>query len=187
MDGFITIFLFTDAADSILNHFKGNIPAGTNALLMGACALVVAVLFLRRRKNLFLKFIVAGLFLTWWGTSWSSNWSQDYTRFEQEYKHLQEIYANQQYQIAEGNVHVLHAQPAEGHAKGDVITVGGVEFEINAFLVTFGYNQTISHGGVLTEGTNARIYYFRDENLPDRPTTILRIDLANHAGAGSGP
>ena len=187
MDGFTTIFLFTDAADRILDHFKGNIPDGTNALLLGACAVVFAVLFLGRRKNLFLKLIVAGLFLTWWGTNWSSTWSQDYTRFEREYQHLQEIYANQQYQVAEGSVHVLHAQPAEGHDKGDVITVGGVEFVINAFLVTFGYNQTISHGGVLTEGTNARIYYYRDESLSDRPITILRIDLANHTGAGSVP
>ena len=34
-------------------------------------------------------------------------------------------YRERQYQVVEGQVQVLHEQPATGHTKGDIITVNG--------------------------------------------------------------
>jgi hypothetical protein len=79
-------------------------------------------------------------------------------------------YANQQYKIAEGAVQVLHIQPSSGHDRGDVVQIGETQFEVDAYTSSCGYTTTISHGGVLTQGTYARVFY--DNNF-----TILRIDV----------
>ena len=69
---------------------------------------------------------------------------------------------------------------AEGHAAGDIIQVNDVEIEFRCANMTLGYNEIITFGGVLTEDTIARIYYYQsgieflDQNL------IMRIDLPNN-------
>lgn len=181
MDDFRTIFLFTDTADSLLNKLKGQIPVGATSVLLGIGALFVALLLLKRRGRFALRLLFAGMFLIFWGTSWFNGHSNDYSRFDLEFRTLQRVYANQQYQVVEGYVHVLHMQPANGHDKGDVISIGGVEFEINAYVLTFGYAHIIAHGGALTEGAYARIYYYRDKSFSYRPMTILRVDLKDRA------
>jgi hypothetical protein len=63
-------------------------------------------------------------------------------------------------EVSEGTVHVTHMQPLHGHADGDKIIVGGRQFEINYFMVTPGYRQTIAHGGALREGVYARLHHY---------------------------
>jgi hypothetical protein len=71
-----------------------------------------------------------------------------------------DIYHNGQSQVVEGIVHISHEQPAHGHSSGDKITVGDQTFEVNYFLATPGYKQTISHGGVLREGVYVRLHHY---------------------------
>ena len=82
---------------------------------------------------------------------------------------LVSVYKSGKCQLTEGIVNVLHRQPLEGHTKGDIIRISGQELEINAFVHTQAYSQTISHGGVLKEGVYARVYHHNGD--------ILRIDL----------
>jgi hypothetical protein len=63
-------------------------------------------------------------------------------------------------EVTEGAVHVTHTQPVHGHAAGDKIIVGDRQFEINYFMVTPGYRQTIAHGGALREGVYARLHHY---------------------------
>jgi hypothetical protein len=80
-------------------------------------------------------------------------------------------YKNGQFRVVEGEVHVLHTQPSGGHTKGDIIRINGQEFEVNFFVHTPAYSRTISHGGVLRQGTYARVYHQKGK--------ILRIDIRN--------
>lgn len=80
-------------------------------------------------------------------------------------------YKNGQFRVVEGEVHVLHTQPSSGHTKGDIIRINGQEFEVNFFVHTPAYSRTISHGGVLRQGTYARVYHQKGK--------ILRIDIRN--------
>jgi hypothetical protein len=65
-----------------------------------------------------------------------------------------------QSEVTEGAVHVTHMQPLHGHAAGDKIIVGDTQFEINYFMLTPGYRQTIAHGGALREGVYARLHHY---------------------------
>jgi len=56
---------------------------------------------------------------------------------------------------------VQHMEPAEGHTAGDIIQVDSVVIEFRCASMTLGYNEIIAFGGVLTEGTMARIYYYQ--------------------------
>jgi hypothetical protein len=78
-------------------------------------------------------------------------------------------YEKKQYQVVEGEVRVLHQQPVHGHSGGDIIVVNGVRFEVNYFLYTPAYRNTIAHGGALKHGVYGRIYYHDD--------AILRVDI----------
>jgi hypothetical protein len=82
---------------------------------------------------------------------------------------LVSVYKSGKCQVTEGVVHVLHRQPSDGHARGDIIRISGQELEINAFVHTQAYSQTISHGGVLDEGVYAKVYRHNEK--------ILRIDI----------
>ena len=82
---------------------------------------------------------------------------------------LVNAYQEKKYQVVEGPVQVLHQQPATGHSKGDIVDVNGKQFEVNYFLATTAYHDTIAHKGALNTGTYARIYYYNGE--------ILRVDI----------
>lgn len=86
-----------------------------------------------------------------------------------ELNNLVKLYENKSYKVVEGVVSVIHEQPKSGHDKGDIITINGKEFEINYFVMTHAYSQTIAHGGVLKEGVYAKVFYYDDR--------ILRIDV----------
>lgn len=73
----------------------------------------------------------------------------------------------------EGVVHVLHVQPKEGHDSGDIISIAGEEFVIQRFVAGEAYKQTIAHGGFLTEGTYARVFWGYDDPFK----SILQVDV----------
>lgn len=135
-------------------------------------------------KKLLYSVGTAMIFVVAWlgATNWHNSVNQEYLYSKNKYTRLQNVYDSQQYKITEGIVHVLHTQPAGGHDIGDIIRVGDVEFEINAFAIAFGYTRTLAHGGALTEGTYVRIYYDYDDSAEYDKITILRVDVKKPAG-----
>jgi hypothetical protein len=79
-------------------------------------------------------------------------------------------------EVTEGAVHVTHMQPLHGHAAGDKIIVGDRQFEINYFMVTPGYRQTIAQGGALREGVYARLHRYDGVIIK----VEVRSDAASH-------
>jgi len=67
--------------------------------------------------------------------------------------------ANNQCEVVEGTVEVLHQQPWSGHDAGDHIQIGGKDFTYSDYVEMLGYHRTISHGGQLKNGTLARLHY----------------------------
>lgn len=128
---------------------------------------------------------VAG-FVKWWrkrsgpspgwlfpllAVAWSVSWLYVHN-FPASFAHINglvDAYEKKQYQVVEGEVHVLHQQAVTGHGRGDIIVVDGVRFEVNYFLATPAYRVTIAHGGVLKDGVYARIYHSNG--------AILRFDI----------
>jgi hypothetical protein len=90
----------------------------------------------------------------------------DYSSKRREY--YIEIYNNNKYEIVEGTVHVISHQPLKKHYPIERIKIGNKIFEIDFFSNDF-YDKTISHGGYLDEGVEAKIWYYGD--------VILRIDI----------
>jgi hypothetical protein len=89
---------------------------------------------------------------------------------------LVQIQRSGQSEVTEGTVHVTHMQPLHGHAAGDKIIVGDRQFEINYFLATPGYRQTIAHGGALREGVYARLHHYDGVIIK----VEVRPDAASH-------
>ena len=81
-----------------------------------------------------------------------------------------------QSEVTEGAVHVTHMQPLHGHAAGDKIIVGDRQFEIDHFLLTPRYRQTIAHGGALREGVYARLHHYDGVIIK----VEVRSDAASH-------
>ena len=70
--------------------------------------------------------------------------------------------ANNQCDVVEGTVQVLHEQPYGGHDAGDHIRIGNRDFTYNYYSGMLGYHQTIAHGGQLKDGVAARLHYLGD-------------------------
>jgi hypothetical protein len=87
----------------------------------------------------------------------------------QQRSHLVREYEAGRGLVVEGTVSVLHTQPVDGHDRGDIIRIGGREFELSAFSGETGYKQTLAHGGVLADGVRARLTAVDDQ--------IVQIDL----------
>ena len=139
------------------------------AIIGGICGLIV--LFVRKKHGFSVKNLYLPLFLIVWGSVWFYTETEDLRCSRYQMNHLMSVYANKNYKISEGIVHVLHEQPSVGHDKGDVIKVGAQTFIINYFTRTLAYHQTIAYGGVLKEEINAKIYHYGEQ--------ILRIDIHN--------
>lgn len=177
-DGFRTVFLFTDEANvaDTLSWAGDSAWMGKFMLSLSVLVVISVIWGTIRAKGArkLTSFLGGVLFLiVWVGSSihWVEIGEERQKEQQQEYQALLDIYNRQQYKIAEGQVEVLHTQPSEGHDTGDLLRIGGVELEVDAFLSTFGYRQTISHGGALAEGVYARVFY--------TGTTILRVDVTD--------
>ncbi len=154
-DGLITVFEITGGNTALPGSDRLTYLAiGIGALTAGVLLLVLRVTVRGRfRIRLF-----PAVFLTLWGLAW--------LRFSPgrlaTYSHADRLYAdyrNHQYETVEGTVELLREQPKNGHAPGDLIRIGGKEFEIDYFRMTPGYRRTISRGGALRNGVYARLSY----------------------------
>jgi hypothetical protein len=84
-------------------------------------------------------------------------------------KELTTALANDKCEVVEGIVQVLHEQPYGGHDAGDHILIGGKDFTCNYYSEMLGYHQTVSHGGLLKDGTVARLHYLGN--------VILKVEI----------
>jgi hypothetical protein len=152
------------------------IARGSNGVFADACfrlliaigALIggVTALIIKWRNN-GLKGWIGPVFAIVWSLFWL--YLHNFPHVFGHIDGLVSAYRERQYLVVEGQVQVLHEQPATGHTKGDIITVNGKQFEVNYFYATPAYRNTLAHGGVLGSGVYARLYYHEGE--------ILRVDI----------
>src|SRR5262249_30672749 len=120
---FVTVFEITTGSNGVFADACFRLLIGIGALIGGVTALVF------KSKNNGLKSWIAPVF----GIAWSLFWLYLHN-FPHVFGHINSLvmaYREEQYQIVEGQVQVLHEQPATGHTKGDIITVNGKPFEVN--------------------------------------------------------
>jgi|ERR1043166_2743965 hypothetical protein len=151
MNGLTTVFEIAPGSNGVRADALFRLAIGLFALTGG-----VAGLF--RAKGL--KKVAAPAFMTVWSVVWLIAHIPLWRIGTTQTNRLLDVYRNGKSQVVEGVVHVAHEQPAHGHSSGDKITVGEQTFEVNYFLVTPGYKQTISHGGMLREGVFARLHHY---------------------------
>ena len=162
MPDFVTVFEVTRNSNGI---FAGTIFR----LLIGVAALIGAlrVLVRNRQRESRRRDYIGPIFVLVWSLFWL--YLHNFPHVFGHINGLVNAYREKQYQVVEGEVQVLHQQPATGHTKGDVVAVNGQQFEVNYFYATPAYRNTLAHKGALTAGTYARIYSYNGE--------ILRIDI----------
>ncbi len=108
-------------------------------------------------------------FMCLWSTFWffgCSVWL--YSNLTEGRRYMAAL-ANNQCEIVEGTVQVLHQQPASGHDAGDRIRIGDKEFTYSYYYAVLSYNRTISHGGKLTNGAVVRLHCLG--------TAILKVEI----------
>ena len=162
MPDFVTVF-------EITRNSNGVFAGAVFRLLIGVVALIGAlrVLVRNRRRESSRRDYIGPIFVLVWSLFWIY-----LHNFPHQFGHIDRLvnaYQQKQYQIVEGPVQVLHQQPKTGHGKGDIVEVSGKQFEVNYFLYTPAYRNTIAYKGALNAGTYARIYYYNGE--------ILRVDI----------
>ena len=158
---FVTVFEIARGSNGVLAGEVFRLLVGIAALIGGVTALIF------QWRNNGLKVWLGPVFITAWSLLWLYLHNFPYV-----FAHINSLvraYRDGQYQVAEGQVQVLHEQPATGHTRGDIITVNGKQFEVNYFYATPAYRNTLAHGGVLQSGVDARLYYYNGE--------ILRVDI----------
>ena len=158
---FVTVFEIARGSNGVFADEVFRLLVGVVALIGG----VTALIFKWRSNGA--KSWLGPVFVTAWGLFWLYLHNFPYV-----FGHINNLvgaYRDGQYQVVEGQVQVLHEQPATGHTKGDVITVNGKQFEVNYFYLTPAYRNTLAHGGVLNAGVYTRIFYYNGE--------ILRVDI----------
>ena len=158
---FVTVFEIARGSNGVFAGEVFRLLVGIAALIGGVTALIF------QWRNNGLKGWLGPVFITAWSLLWLYLHNFPYV-----FGHINSLvraYRDGQYQVAEGQVQVLHEQPATGHTRGDIITVNGKQFEVNYFYATPAYRNTLVHGGVLQSGVYARLYYYNGE--------ILRVDI----------
>ena len=159
---FVTVF-------EITRNSNGVFAGAVFRLLIGMAALIGAlrVLVRNRRRESSRRDYIGPIFVLVWSLFWI--YLHNFPHMFGHIDRLMNAYQEKKYQIVEGPVQVLHQQAYTGHGKGDVISVGEQQFEVNYFYATPAYHNTIAHKGALSAGTYARIYYYDGE--------ILRVEI----------
>ena len=164
-DGYTTVFIVYDG-------FWRVVAMGLFVVGLGAVGMVVSIIWMRRQvrtpkwwrqKNAARPWVilfVAVVFVLVGGFGFS-------LRILDSYRFVR-AYADGDAQIAEGIVHVLHKQPAGGHAAGDLVEINGVKLRVEYFRFTSAYKRTIAHGGALSEGARVRVWHYDGR--------VLRVD-----------
>jgi hypothetical protein len=164
-----TIFEITSGSNGIRADALFRVAIGVVVLIAG----IAGLLSRKQTQGQISKKPYVFKFMVGWAVLWLffhvPLWRTGTTHIN----HLLEVYRNGKSQIAEGLVHVSYVQPATGHAGGDKISVGDQKFEVNYFLATPGYKQTISHGGGLREGIFARLHHYEG--------VILKVEIETKA------
>lgn len=111
------------------------------------------------------------IFLLIWSVIWLGFTIPWFFGAKHERQKLFATYQDGRYEVVEGPVRVIRTQPKSGHAPGDLVLISNKFFEINYFVSTHAYHQSIAHGGYLHNGVVARVFYV--------DTNILRIDILN--------
>jgi hypothetical protein len=78
--------------------------------------------------------------------------------------------------IVEGRVSDFRPMAAHG-GEHESYSVQGVQFAYSDFSITGGYNNTVSHGGQITEGSQVRLCYFYRART--QTNIIVRVEIAN--------
>lgn len=174
----MTAFSFIDKAQRLLTVAKGQeFYNGWASILCIVIFLFLFAVAVRKRDHSKRQYMFFPLILVFvFGNQYRSA-HNNLNYLSTQYTELMEVYNSRQYQVVEGAVHILHMQPEGGHDSGDIIQIDGVELEFSCFSNTLGYNKTIVFGGVLTEGTVARLFYYQPEGWPVLDSIILQIDL----------
>jgi len=162
MPDFVTVFEITRNSNGIFAGTIFRLLIGVTALVGGLRSVVF-----RWRRGGNVNHYIEALFLIGWSFFWI--YLHNFPHVFGHINRLVNAYRENQYQVVEGPVQILHQQPATGHTKGDIVAVSGEQFEVNYFYLTPAYRNTLAHRGVLTAGTDARIYYYNGE--------ILRVDI----------
>jgi len=183
MNSFTTVFEISEGVNGIRADFLFRIIIGVAILVAG----VVGIVTRKKTNGSSPKKWYGPIFLSGWGIVWLGFHLPFYLDEKRSIETLIDAYRSKRYQIMEGTVEVRHEQPASGHDKGDVIAIGGREFEINFFRICPSYNVTISHGGALRPGVYARLSCYDGKILrveireePSHPA-----ELVPHQRAGS--
>jgi hypothetical protein len=161
LSDFVTVFEIARGSNGVFAEEVFRLLVGIAALIGGVTALIY------RWRNNEPKNWFGPVFVIAWALFWL--YLHNFTSVFGHINSLVKAYRHGQYQVVEGQVQVLHEQPATGHTRGDIITVNGKQFEVNYFYVTPAYRNTLAHGGVLGSGAYARICYHNGE--------ILRVDI----------
>ena len=157
----VTVFEITRGSNGVFAEEVFRLLVGMAALIGGVTALIY------KWRNNEPKSWFGSVFVTAWAVFWL--YLHNFPYVFGHINNLVRAYQNGQYEIVEGQVQVLHEQPATGHTKGDIIAVNGKQFEVNYFYLTPAYRNTLAHGGVLNAGVYTRIFYHNGE--------ILRVDI----------
>lgn len=85
---------------------------------------------------------------------------------------LRSDYEEGNFQVVEGVVENFHPMPEAGHEM-ESFSVNGVRFEYSDYVVTPGFNNTVSHGGPISAGLPVRVTYIGE--------TIVKLEVVKTA------
>jgi hypothetical protein len=164
-NSFTTVFEISGGVNGIRSDFLLRIGIGLAALIGG----IITTVARKKTNERWFKQSFGPIFMIAWAVVWIVAHLLPYLYGEPSIASLLQVYRTKAFKITEGAVEVKHEQPYSGHTKGDIVVIGGKEFEVNFFKANPSYNVTIAHGGALRPGTYARVSYYND--------TILRVEI----------
>src|SRR6266481_4141026 len=107
MDKFSTIFVFTDKA-YLVWYGSGGIVFGLLVLIASSVWAIYASWFIVFKKNFKrITHVLLSAILIYAGIGWAKLGYEEMQSYRNEYSRLQILYASQNYEIAEGTVHVI--------------------------------------------------------------------------------
>jgi hypothetical protein len=114
---FVTVFEVARNSNGVFADEVFRLLVGVAALIGGVVALVF------KWRNNGAKSWFGSVFVIAWALLWL--YLHNFPRVFGHINSLVGAYRHGQYQVVEGQVQVLHEQPATGHTSGDIITVNG--------------------------------------------------------------
>jgi hypothetical protein len=134
---------------------------------IGVAFITVGALLFRYRRSLpkgpaFVPYFFLGFSILWTLITFVPTYT--------DYRRLSSALRDSRCDLVEGVLTNLRRMPSTGPQKAESFTVGNQYFEYSDYVVTAGYNQMQSHGGILRESDRVRIYYYHKD--------IARLEIA---------